>query len=222
MSAVHGDVTGFLPQKRVQAGSASPQGGIQRGDRIAVWSAPSASSALGAPEFALWEGQLLEGKHDLILHPLIFEWDQPDSDLSRNFSAYCLYQLCNWANYLSGVGSQSSNTPEVKALIAGPVMSSTDGVRIWPGEMSYLERHDRDRPIGLRVGPGTTRSKGISAELFDKVVVFSREKIDAAIANGTNRISVRFWDHSTQNGPPTAVNYLNGDYTLLLRVDRLP
>jgi hypothetical protein len=54
-------------------------------------------------------------------------------------------------------------------------------------------------------------------------VVLSREKIEAALASGQTRIEVRFWDHwNLANTPQTSVNYLNGDYTPVTRIERAP
>jgi hypothetical protein len=51
----------------------------------------------------------------------------------------------------------------------------------------------------------------------------SREKIEAALASGHYRIEMRFWDHWNRSGQPqTIVDYLNGDYTLIMRIERAP
>lgn len=73
------------------------------------------------------------------------------------------------------------------------------------------------------VDPPLPAHLGLAAEMFDKMVILSSEKIEAALAAGKNRIDVRFSDHSTPGSAAEApVNWMNGDYTLVIRIDRVP
>jgi hypothetical protein len=59
--------------------------------------------------------------------------------------------------------------------------------------------------------------------LKDRLVVLSREKIERALAGNANKIILRFWEHwSLPNVAPTPITSLAGDYTLTLRVERVP
>jgi len=87
----------------------------------------------------------------------------------------------------------------------------------------YLENHNQDRPIGLEVNTSAPDPMGLVGDWRDELVILSSEKIEAAFVSGTNRIEVRFWDHwNLPSTPPTTVNYLNGDYTLVIRIERIP
>jgi len=64
---------------------------------------------------------------------------------------------------------------------------------------------------------------GLTGWMRDRVVVLNSEKIEAALASGQDKIEVRFWDHWTiPNTPASTINYLNGDYTLVIRIERMP
>jgi hypothetical protein len=59
--------------------------------------------------------------------------------------------------------------------------------------------------------------------MIDWVVVLSQQKIEAALAAGKTTIDVRFWDHwEVPNTPHSLVTNMNGDYTLVIRLVRLP
>ena len=226
-SHVHGDVTYWLPGLRVKAGTASAEGGIRAGDLVSpIWAAPSGSMLAGEPPFVLWDGELLPGRHELLLHPTIWEVDQPESAQSRDISGEWCGALCAWKNFLSKLGSRAGGLSQVKAAMVGSQIGVVEGDRVWltgHGEMVHLENHDKDRPIGLERSDNTPGLMGLTGWMRDRVVVLSSEKIEAALASGKNTIEVRFWDHWTiANTPPTTINYLNGDYTMVIRIERMP
>jgi hypothetical protein len=233
LSHVHGDVSFWYPSERVQAGTASASGGIKAFDIVTpIWSAPAPSQLMGAPPFVLWDGELIPGKHDLMLHPVIWELDQPTSHKARELGGPCINRLCSWAKFLSGgLGNSSPYGPPVMAAIAGTQLAVVDGVNVWLGTtgdgggMVHMERHDQDRPIGLAVNTTDPNPDGLGlvGNWIDKVVILSSEKIEAALAAGNHTIDVRFWDHwNLPNTPHTSVNHLNGDYTLVIRIQRMP
>ncbi len=134
--------------------------------------------------------------------------------------------MCAWYRDLTGPGTKSTTLPTVKAAIASSQLSVQPGVKVWLTASSYLvhlEHMDRDRPIGLEVESDAAKYVGLVGMWRDLVVVLSREKIEAALASGQNKIEVRFWDHTNlTNTPPATISYLNGDYTLVIRMERAP
>ena len=226
MSAVHGDVSSSLPLERSQAGTASANGGIRASDIVSPILATRTMTSLPGAPFVLWEGELLPGKHDLILHPTVWEVDQPPSELARELSGVCLQLLCGWYKYMTGPGGETSGfRPGPKAAIAGSQIAIVEGDIVWfyGPEIIHLERHDTDRPIGLEVRSTAPNPKGLVGSWRDKMVILSSEKIEAALASGQNRIEMRFWDHwNIANTAPSTVNYLNGDYMLVIRIERMP
>lgn len=226
LSAVHGDVSSSLPLERSQAGTASANGGIRANDIVSPVLATRTMTSLAGALFVLWEGDLLPGRHDLVLHPMIWEVDQPPTDLARDLTAACVQLLCGWYGYMTGPGGENSAfRPGPQAAMAGARIAIVEGDIAWLGgpDIVHLERHDKDRPIGLEVGSTAPNPEGLVGTWRDKMVILSSEKIEAALASGQNRIEVRFWDHwNIPNTAPSTVNYLNGDYTLVIRIERMP
>lgn len=224
LSHVHGDVTNWRPSERIKAGTASAEGGIRAGDVISpVWTAPNGVYLGGSPGFVLWEGELQPGKHDLLLHPTIWELDDTNSGaiFSRNPApGSCIYYFCGWA------GSSFGISPPAQAALTGSQIAVVDGPKVWlggTGSFVHLENQSVDRLVGLQVDASAPPGMGLTGAWYDKVVVLSNEKIEAALARGINRIDVRFWDHwAMPNQPQAPVDYLNGDYTLVIRIERVP
>ena len=230
VSAVHGDISNWPPPQRVKAGTASGWGGIQHGNVVSpIWSAPSASAPMGTSTFVLWEGELIGGKQDLLLHPMVFEVDEPEYDKSREIPpdyAICNGTPCVWNRYFAGSGGGGYAHAPAKAAMSAPQITVFDGDQMFltgSGYFVHLENQDRDRPIGLTVEDRAEQNVGLVGMWRDKGVALSREKIEAALASGQNKIEVRFWDHWNKTGMPlSTVNYLNGDYTLVIRMERAP
>ena len=229
VSHVHGDVYGSTPGQRTKAGTGSSTGGIHANDIVSpIFSAPGPSTPGGSPPFVLWDGDLMPGKVDLLLHPTIWELDEPDEALARDprEGLTSTGYLSAWVSFLNTPGGRSRPLPTVHAAVTGPAIAVVDGADVWMpnSQLWHLERHDRDRPMGLVTGTRPPEAgRGITGVWRDKVVIVSSEKIEAALASGTNRIEVRFWDHSElPNAAPAPVNYLNGDYTLVIRIERVP
>jgi len=226
MSHVHGDVTHWLPGERVKAGTASVEGGIRAGDVVSpIWAAPSGTLLGGAPLFVLWDGELLPGRHELLLHPTLWELDVFDKMMRDVTRQYC-GAPCAWRDFLTLSGGRAAQLAQVQAAIAAPQISVVPGDRVWlfgNGELVHLENHDKDRPIGLENSDNAPGLMGLTGWMRDRVVVLNSEKIEAALASGQDKIEVRFWDHWTiPNTPASTINYLNGDYTLVIRIERMP
>jgi hypothetical protein len=224
VSAVHGDISFWAPPQRTQAGSASGNGGIRAGDTVGpIW----AAGANGSP-FVLWEGELIDGTQDLFLHPILMELDEPDYAMAREsrepFQA-CAGIMCSWESFLRNTNWESAILQGAAPSKASAQILPVDGALAWLSgpDLVHLEKHDRDRPVGLAVRSATPGLRGIQASWFDKVVVLTREKMEAALASGTNKIEIRYWDRwQLPNTPPSSVNFLNGDYTLVIRIEHGP
>ena len=229
VSALHGDVSNWPPPQRVKAGTASGWGGIQHGNVVSpIWSAPTASAPMGTPVFVLWEGELIGGKQDLLLHPIVIESDEPDANARAIAPSYaiCHGLACSWSRYFTGPGGGGYASAAMQAAASSPQIRVEDGKQMFltgSGYFVHLENQDRDRPIGLTVEDRAEPNVGLVGMWRDKVVALNREKIEAALASGQNKIEVRFWDHWNKTGVPlSTVDYLNGDYTLVIRMERAP
>jgi len=226
VSAVHGDISFWPPPQRVQAGTTSGNGGIRAGDTVGpIWAAGGAATG---STFVLWEGELFDATQDLFLHPMLMELDEPDyayARQSREPWQNCGATLCNWENFLRNSNWESAILKGAAPSKASPQILPVDGALGWipESEIVHLEKHARDRPIGLAVRSATPGLRGIQAAWFDKVVVLTREKLETALASGNNKIEIRYWDRwQLPNTPPSSVNFLNGDYTLVIRIERVP
>lgn len=230
-SAVHGDVSAWPQDQRVRAGSASGNGGINPGDVISPVFGVPAKGAQGFPIFVLWDGWLSDGVEDLIVHPVLWDADQPDADGSRWVGGcpnnpYCFSNPpTNWANSLDH-GQSGRNLPAVRAAVQGTQIAVVQGDVVWIESDPYirhLELQQHDRPIGLENDGNGPANFGTTGRLRDLQVILSREKIEAALASGNTTVVLRMWDHWAMPGAaPTYNNQSGGDYTMVLRIERAP
>jgi hypothetical protein len=224
VSATHGDINGYAPPVRVRAGSSSGSGGLRGGDVVSPVFGDPAPGAAGWPEFILWEGELTDGLQDLVVRPMLWELDRTD-DWPRLRKGYCLNGPCGAERFLT-TSVRSVGLPAVKAAFAAQGMSVVDGDIMWmtpSGYIVHIERQDGDRPIGLDRDDRAEQLVGEVGRFRDRLVVLSREKIERALAAGSDKIAIRFWEHwSLPNVAPTAITSLAGDYTLTIRVERVP
>jgi hypothetical protein len=228
MSVIHGDVLKYPAPEGVRAGTATGYGGLRRNDVATPVLGPPRPSGGGPPLMVLWEGELLDSAHVLLLHPVIWDVDTPASYLQRRLhDGVCINTLCGWRNYFNGPGNATSNMATVKAAASTPQISVIEGAIVWTNSgsfMVHLENIDKDRPIGMEVPNNGPQGMGLVAQMRDRVVVLSREKIEAALGPGSSaKVEMRFWDHSVVPGQlPAPVGYLGGDYTLIMRIERMP
>lgn len=226
LSAVHGDYSTRF-ERRVQAGTGSAYGGIRSGNLVTPILTPQTMRG-GNDPMVLWEGDLLPGKHDLVLHPTIWEADQAWVDMGQETDPRKCGFVCIWMKNMTtlGQGQNSVYLPGPQAAFDGSTIAVVEGDEVWLGHiagMVNLELQKDDRPIGLVNSSNAPSIYGLTGKMRDRIVVLSSEKIEAALARGENKINVRFWDHWTiPNTPPSTINYLNGDYTLVIRIERVP
>jgi hypothetical protein len=231
-TTVKSDVYGEANQStRVQAGRASPQGGLTAGDVAPSGWDPSRAPS-GAPSttrfpLLLWEGALRNETDVVVVHPTLWEADGDPTT----------FEL--WKRYTSG--KAASNYYWFKDMNSGAIFehkedfpseiyqystaaqwsspddafksSSTYPERIYPG---------RDRPIGL-----DSYSENIELAIanysriywVDREYTFTRGKIEALLsANATGIVAVPFVD----GDPHHEAGKLQGNYTLYFYVQRVP
>ena len=227
-SLVHGDAGNY--GGRVQAGSASPTGGMQRGDHFPASIDPSSGSA-GAPSTStfpllLFEGPLTNGQEVIIIHPTLWEWDGDQTA----FGIWTTQATMNTAvpiTVLTGlaqeIASASISVIDLHGpgdnMLTAPALKLQELMSMLPNGEPISIRSGMDRPIGL-APPGT--GVGRLLKWQDRVVVLTKEKIDAALggtytvgAAGIIRIQL------VDSNPMGDLGY-NGDYVLYLRVERVP
>jgi hypothetical protein len=202
-SAVHGDISQF-PQ-RIQAGTATNQGGLQAGDVFPTGQNPGV--VVGTPStttfpLLVWQGTLRNGIESVVIRPTLWE----------SFG-----QVDGYAKWRSNVVQDSKESSAIQSKIAGNDLSSFLGQSVaWADDNAFLDDmlHSEDRPIGiLKCNPA------VSAEVFwcNRTMVVTREAIEQALSSpyqtggipqGT--IDVHLVDDNVQ-----------GDCDLYLRVVRI-
>ena len=228
-SSTFGDVAGFAG--RIKAGSASPNGGLQPGDRIPTRIDVNAPAGAPAPGFPLlvWEGQL-DDESVLVVHPAVWEedrsnrsylqWLEHTSNLVK--SGYAgqaptlqrIHQLVDYGEF--GPTRPMTYTPcttRSTSIIQGASQACVDG---------------EDRPLGLY-----PQSSAEYLAYDNRFLVFGRKAIEKSLhlpasqqpilgvsgfnASAPGVIAIEFRDESTIQ-PPMG----SGDYILYLKVERVP
>jgi len=230
-SPVFGDKNGFPSPTRVLAGTTSSSGGLRRGDVY-----PGANPAVRTREpfpltspidlpMTIWEGELETGRNVLILKPAIWEWDSETGQSAQGRTSYN-------GGWLEGFDIQppAGSIPYADQMDSaglsvfidrGTTRSTTSG-SAW----NNLFHSAGDRPIGFiqTSAPRITDVLGGGVyEYFDRVLVITREKIEAALvpANTSGSLppgvlAISYRDDPNDDGT------LGGDYKLYLQVERLP
>ncbi|MEP6691448.1 MAG: hypothetical protein ABJD07_09845, partial [Gemmatimonadaceae bacterium] len=231
-SLVHGDAGNY--GGRVQAGSASPMGGMQRGDHFPANVDPSSGSA-GAPSTStfpllLFEGPLTNGQEVIVIHPTLWEWDGDQTA----FGIWTTQATINTAvpitvlsTLAQEIASASISVTDLQGpgdnVLTAPGLKLQELMAMLPNGQPISIRSGMDRPIGLAPlssPPGKPASMLLKWQ--DRVVVLTKEKIDAALGGtytigATGIIPVRLVD----SNPMGDLGY-NGNYVLYLRVERVP
>jgi hypothetical protein len=79
-SMVMGDINGFQPEERLQAGHASDEGGIRAGDKVGTIGNRRGEPRKDRIPLLIWEGELQPDMAVMIV-PTIWEWDGAANDL---------------------------------------------------------------------------------------------------------------------------------------------
>jgi hypothetical protein len=218
-SRTHGD--GNSAPERVPQGHASDNGGLTAGDVVPFgWdeATPNPPIEKGRFPMVLWEGPLADSGDVLVLRPTL--WEVDGDRTAFDFWTTFLGSSAPSATWgLDGV-RQSLATTDVAPV--GGLAIERKGFLLWNSpdlidqlavgnRQPYHVNAGRDRPIGLR-----------DHMWLDLVVVLDREKIETElrrpgqIETGAGLIKVRLQEDKGGTAP------LNGDYTLYLRVERMP
>lgn len=212
----------------VAAGRASEKGGLLSGNRVpdvpTPWIRYGEVSGSRFP-LLLWDGELVQGQHALVVSAAPWEWDGM-GDLFNRWHANRERRQRDWA--ASADGDSLVVHPSVKPIdLPTPTLVTLD----------LILGQARDRPIGLRpatpTDPASPAFMGLlgktlmqvdesmnnSLVFHEQLVVLTPFSIEQALVNpakaGAVRpgiIELRFTD----------MPRLQGSYTLYLQVERLP
>ncbi len=216
-SAVHGDVSNW--NGRVRAGSATASGGIQGGDAVPMNTNPAVAPT-GAPSrtalpLVVFEGPLTAGKEVVVIRPVLWEWDGTRSAFDTWRSTFM--QSAPDATF--GAIRSEIEDLSIRVTLGGYLLTAHEGTQ---GVLNSWERDigpGVDRPIGL--APVRTRYGGTKLMWQDRLVVLTKEKIDAALdapytTGALGILSIQLKDVDASDIP------YSGDYTLYVRVERIP
>lgn len=150
-SATMGDVNN--QRNRIQAGTASPLGGIQNGDSFpsnAPWiRTMSLSPTRNYPPYLIWEGDLTSGNESIFIAPSVWEWD-PAPNL--------LQGLLAWHQGVDNqFGQQAKN---IFSKFYAPNLVIFDAISLGIQTAATVLKigspvSAQSRPIGLKRVPGT-------------------------------------------------------------------
>lgn len=223
-SRTFGDVTGSA--NRIKAGSATPNGGLQRGDKVpTIIDVNAAAGALSTPfPFLVWEGPL-DDQAVLTVHPVLWEedksnqsylrWLEATSNLIRSGYAghqptiQAIHQLADTRDF--GPIPSPSFTPCTTRIVA-PTQECVDG---------------EDRPIGLAA------STQEFLKFDNRFLVFTRAAIESSLQKRPSPQPIVGTANFDASAPGVLVLQFNdatgipspmgmGVYTLYLKVERVP
>ena len=221
-SPIHGDVNGFTPGSRIQAGTASGSGGIEDGDRVAPILGQPAPGAQGYPLLALWQGSLTSDREVVVIHPVLWEADiGGDNDFSYN----------TWRQFLQNNPMRDWSVPTVQHPDPEALswFQEEPPVPLW-GPTVFdmgLEDNIRDRPIGLERTTNGYCSGDHCGYWRDHLLVVTRERIERELTSSSSPdrgvLELELMDYiPTEDGRRVYWSALKGSYTLYLKVERAP
>lgn len=196
---VYGDRNSF--PSRVAAGSRSAKGGLKTGDNVPVVNDPWVVRDAPQPDrlpLLLWEGELRTGQNLVAIAPTVWELDADD--------------VLNPGTTVLALGDIVNNVRPIAELIPG--VGGLTGALINATKPAYtiatMVKESGNRPIGLN--PGVR-----AYDFVPQVVALTTTSAELVLAGqGGARspgvIEVRYRD----------VEDLEGDYSLFLRIERLP
>lgn len=221
---VYGDVN-HAPE-RIQAGTASPSGGIMTGNMVPDGTAPIAQASISTftDRFPLlvWQGTLQDSGQILVIHPTIWESD-------RNATGNFLHWRDWWFTSTgSAVLKDVAYTNQFKDVeyvakygaAAAPINPVWLGEwnNSWPVQPGMDVGQGQDRPVGIGGGEGALGIVAPTANLNSLApmgLILTREKIERALAlSGLSAILIPV---SNRDRPELA-----GEYAVFIQIERLP
>ena len=213
-TSVMGDVFGF--PLRVQAGTASPTGGLRAGDIIPGNQVPTGYTGVPsrtALPLILYEGPLTDqgtpGQYVQDLYIFLSVWEFQGDDA----------WFGEWVNSISSGLRSSAYVSPLKDPVVQQTLSSAE-LKVIPGgrfPTTISPAGDPDRPIGT-YPPGVCVPQDPNIIRCDRRIVLSRAIIERALTgpplNGAPAGVLAVPLYGNQNGL--------GYYTLYIRVERIP
>jgi hypothetical protein len=206
-SKTFGDVNGF--PYRVQAGSASSQGGIQTGDNVFGGTPWARSGALQPDQLPMliWEGDLIDGQNAVAIIVAPWEYDGGQD----------VYH--DWVSWMQGTSQKLQSSTAFTQLIGEKGKTILDLTELGLGVALSLQESvlgtAQDRPIGF-VQTGTTSNGTAQYGFTPKVLALNYTTAQLQLAQnfgmGNGIIGIRFTDAAK----------FAGDYTLYVQVERVP
>ncbi len=203
---VHGEVSRDFPDDRVQAGTASLSGGLRTGDVFPSIADPSQRvGTIGNQSFPflVWDGFLTERQDAVIVLPTIWESDGDDQ-------AYT-----NWFLSEKSMLPQIWGDLQVQQALGGNAITL-----VTPPAWTYfgLQLGTMDHPLGSMFDlPQGSIPGEVPRRLMRRVIVITREMIEAALSGGSTGIVAI---PMTDGGASSPIPF--GSYTLYLQVERVP
>lgn len=220
-SREYGDVARGQFTGRFRAGTAGPTGGLWAGNgpEYAPLEFDPRGSAFPVPsayQFPLlvFEGGLSDGVEALLIAPSLWESDlkpSPFDNYQQNWRAGGVAKVLASpavANQFANPALTSAMIPEDPGLrIASSLVTVFTGGLIGSYGFGGIMVQSRiDRPIGLTGGQQ-------AAHYQDRVVVVTREKLTSLVPGAGTTMAIPFAEPFN--------NFLNGIYTMYLRIERL-
>ena len=205
---------------RIQAGTASPSGGIRTGNVIPDGMAPIVQPSVQAfPDrlpLLVWQGTLQDSGQILVVHPTVWESDR---NPTGNFPRWVEW----WSTPNGRGGLKDKAYPEAKAAkvpIIPTWLGYMDGGN-FPIQPGMDPAQGQDRPIGIGgfvlQGLGEGYISPNSNSLTPYGLVLTRERIERALGPNVNAIlvPVTYKDKGNQGAVIT-------EYTVFVQLERMP
>ena len=206
-SQVMGDTNGFPPPARVQAGSASGMGGLRSGDSFPSTNPWQQQGALqmNRPPMLLFEGEVVQGQNAAVIIPSIWEWDG-GTDM---FNEWGQLLVTNGPAITAAV-MDIINATQGTTLPSAVIKTSLEmGLPALFSLASGIMGQAKDRPIGM-----IAENNGYAFNA--KMLVLTEATAELAtitdFGRGPGVLEMNYKDDAR----------LTGDYTLYLKVEKVP
>jgi hypothetical protein len=205
-SYIYGDVNGQNAPNRRQGGAVSNLGGFGNGNSFpsSPWAGvPNPNDPPSIP-MALWEGSLVQGQNSVIVTPTMWEFD--GSNAAGAFQAWVSWAqrtasaLKDNKTFAEMVGARGVQIADLTVLGAGVALDFQPSVL----------GQDGDRPIGMSL-------EGNRAVFRPKSLALTYDGVEALLAQRVGALPLGVYPLDYRDDPSWW-----GDYTLYIKVERLP